>query len=374
MSANEEICALALGFVKGMTADFVRRMRQRRLELKEYFTLPAHELMALLEVNERAPLRGDIRDEALRRAVEEMAFIERNHIRVLSLYLDNGYPFLLSQCADAPINLFVLGEADLDADKILAMVGTRRATAMGTGFCRRLLADLKELGVYPTVVSGLAYGIDAASHEAAMEQGLPTVAVVAHGLDTIYPADHRDMGRRILHQGGAIVTEYPSHTRPYAQNFLKRNRIIAGLSHAVMVVESAIRGGALSTASVALSYSRDVCALPGRYADPMSEGCNFLIRKMKATLVSSAADLIEVTRWAPEGKVVTEKSRNLFPDLLGEEKEIYTCLRDSGRQLTVGDLHEMLGIPVAVLIQQLAALDFQGVVEKLPGNRYIATT
>ncbi|MDE6254635.1 MAG: DNA-processing protein DprA, partial [Muribaculaceae bacterium] len=302
-------------------------------------------------------------------ARKEMEFVERHGIRVYYLG-DDDYPMLLSETGDAPVVLYQLGETDLDAEHIMNIVGTRRNTAYAVSFCETFIKALAEYFPDIVIVSGLAYGIDSLAHKGALENGLPTVAVVAHGLDTIYPAAHRDLARRIVKSGGSIVTEYPSGTTPFQKRFLERNRIVAGLSELTLVVESPIKGGAMSTANMAFSYSREVGAVPGRISDPMSEGCNLLIRKQKGSLVSSVADVIELMGWRPAGVAVKPKQRNLFPELQGEAHEIYEILKFSSDPLSVDGLYQKTKIHIPVLNSTLTEMEFDGIVVRLPGNRY----
>lgn len=227
-----------------------------------------------------------------------MDFVNCHNIRTLFL-TDSCYPPLLSEAVDAPVLLFVLGNADLSATPAVSLVGTRRCTAYGTNFCKQFVTELAPQFPGADIISGLAYGIDAAAHTAALENNLQTVAVVAHGLDMIYPAAHRDLASRIIASGGAVVSEYPTGVKPLQGNFLKRNRIVAGLSELTIVAESEVRGGAMSTANLAFSYSREVMALPGRASDISSSGCNLLISREKARIYISMPETIKLMGWKP---------------------------------------------------------------------------
>lgn len=366
---EDTVYRIALGMTKGMTPQLVRRMSDRGMTLKEFFTLDLLSVSDVLGLNSKTGFGVNDRDEALYRAKNEYEFTSRHSIRVLSL-IDDDYPWLLSEIPDAPVTLYVLGHADLNPKHSASVVGTRRATQYGLEFCRRFCSDLG--GYFPdlTVVSGLAYGIDAAAHTAALESNLPTIAVMAHGLDTIYPSANRDLARRIVKGGGAIISEYPSGSTPYAGRFLERNRIVAGLSQLTLVVESALKGGAMSTANLAFGYNREVLALPGRVSDIASGGCNHLIRKEKAHLVTAAADVIELMGWKPLDKHISPRQRNLFPELDGIAGRVYEILKFEASPIAVDILHQRTGINVPELMSALTDLEFDGIITRQPGNRY----
>ena len=228
--------------------------------------------------------------EAFTWAEKEFLFAEKNHINCISID-DKTYPSRLRECDDAPVLLYFKGEADMNALRVINMVGTRNATEYGKNICSRFMNELKELCPDILVISGLAYGIDIHAHRAALNNHFNTIGVLAHGLDRIYPSAHRSIAIEMLEHGG-LLTEYMSGTNPDRQNFVCRNRIVAGMSDATIVVESAIKGGALITADIAGSYNRDCFAFPGRTDDEFSKGCNNLIKNNRATLIQSAEDLV----------------------------------------------------------------------------------
>lgn len=366
---DERLYQMGLGFVPGMDAQLARYIVEAGIGLDDFFNMPMRELIDTLGINSsHIRLDDSVRLEALDRARKEEEFIHKHHITFYSL-LDDSYPTLLREIPDAPVNLYKLGNASLDCEHVLSMVGTRKPTSYGTSFCASVCEDLGAYLPDTMVVSGLAYGIDAAAHQGALDNGLTTVAVVAHGLDTIYPAANRDLARRIIAAGGAIVSEYPQHTTPYPKQFLQRNRIIAGLSQLVIVVESDVRGGALNTANTANSYSRDVMALPGRVSDQMSTGCNNLIRRQRANLVTCAADILEFMNWCPVG-FRQPVQRNLFPELEGDQAAIHQCLQLKGEAMSAAALHQATRIPVPALLSALGEMEFEGIVHRLPGNRF----
>ncbi len=352
-----------------MTAETVRQLHDAAILPKDVFSMETHRLNELLGLRPGHGFEHLKLDEALFNARKEIDHMKAHHIRAAFL-MDDDYPMRLSHIPDAPIVVYALGEADLDSRHVINVVGTRKPTPYGIDFTRQLVTDLAAYFPDLVVVSGLAYGIDAEAHRSAMDAGVATVAVVAHGLNMIYPAAHRDLARQIIKKGGALVTEYPFDTNPYRQRFLERNRIVAGLSDVTVVAESDVKGGAMSTANTAFSYSRDVMALPGRITDKLSSGCNYLIRKEKAHIITSAADLIELTGWQPLDLKVDTTQRNLFPELEGEAKLIYETLRYSRDPMPTDRLHSLTLIPVPKLMGILADMEFDGIVIHHPGNRY----
>lgn len=310
-------------------------------------------------------------DEAFRLAERELAFCEKSRIRCLTLR-DEDYPARLRECGDAPTVLFFRGNADLNAPRVVSVVGTRRATAYGEDICTHLMADLRMLCPDVMVVSGLAYGIDIRAHRAALQHGLPTMGVLAHGLDRIYPSVHRQTAIDMLEQGG-LVSEFMSGTSPDRMNFVRRNRIIAGISDAVIVVESPIKGGALITADLAGSYHRDCFAFPGRWNDEYSAGCNRLIRTNQAALINSAEELVEEMGW--KGTAATPKAAQgqLFPNLTDEEARIVERLRGAADGLQVNTLVAETGMTASQMSVLLFGLEMKGVVEARVGGMYRLT-
>lgn len=309
------------------------------------------------------------RQEAFFKARKELEFIGRHNIKA-HFISDDSYPFLLREIPDAPTVLFQLGDTDLNAPHMLSVVGTRRITAYGSSFCSRFVEEVG--GYFPDaiVISGLAYGTDSIAHQAALQAGLITMGVVAHGLDTLYPAPNRDLARRMIKAGGSILSEYPSGTTPFQKRFLERNRIVAGLSELTVVIESPLRGGAMSTANSAFNYSREVMAVPGRVGDEMSEGCNHLIRKEKAHLLTGASDMVELMGWAPAGIKVKPQQRRLFPELEGNCALIYNTLRQQSDKVSLDTLHALTHIRVPELMSTLTDMEFDGIIIRHPGNRY----
>ncbi len=312
----------------------------------------------------RSTVASIVSHSVLDRAEEEIAFIEKYKIKPL-FYTDKAYPNRLKQCIDSPIMLYYKGTADLNKEKIISLVGTRRASDYGKEMCTQLINDLASLNVL--VASGLAYGIDAKAHQAALSAGLETVGVLAHGLDRIYPFSHRAMAEKMISAGG-LLTDYMSKTNPDRENFPKRNRIIAGIADALIVVESAIKGGALITANIANSYNRDVFAVPGKVTDKFSEGCNYLIKTNKAALIHSAKDIEYMMQWEDKGKKLSIQKK-LFEELSPEEELILKILQDKG-EVSVDFIVMQSQFSNSRIAAILLNLEFKGLVKSLPGKIY----
>jgi len=310
-----------------------------------------------------------VSQNVLSRADEEIEFILKNKIQT-SYFTDRDYPFRLKECADSPIMLYTKGSCDLNKGKFVGIVGTRNATETGKENCKKLIDDMASSQPNLIIVSGLAYGVDICAHKAALDAGLPTIGVVGHGLDRIYPAAHRPTAVKML-QDGALLTEYLSQTNPDRQNFVQRNRIIAGLCDAIVVVESASRGGALITAEVANDYNRDVFAFPGRVNDEWSAGCNALIKNNKASLIESADDMLRFMNWEKQDSASMPVVQTaLFLDLSDEEQDIVSSLRQSPDGIQLNELAIQLEKPISKISSMLLEMEFKGIVKCLPGNLY----
>ena len=307
--------------------------------------------------------------EVMRRAEKEMLFVERNNIQTYFIN-DNEYPQRLRECHDAPVLLYFKGKTDFNAPRVISIVGTRNPSNYGNQFCDTFLQELAKTHPDTLIVSGLAYGIDISAHRSALKHGLPTIGVLAHGLDRIYPSAHKQTATEMIGQGG-LLTEFRSETEPDRHNFVRRNRIVAGMADTVIVVESAEKGGSLITAELANSYCRDVFALPGRVSDAKSSGCNKLIAHHKADLFLSTDYFLKQMGWDTE----TEKSRkqpiqtNLFSDLSDEEQTIVNTLTEY-KNLHVDRLSHEAGIPAYQLFSLLLEMEMKGLIKNLPGNMY----
>lgn len=360
---------MAFSFLKKITSGFLKELESKKIDPEKFFSIPTKELVNKLGIRHDHEFDKIKREEAVALAEKEWNKVKNHDITPLFL-LDDNYPQRLAETDNPPIILYKLGSADLDEEHFVAIVGTRKPTPYGLDFCSKIVEETGDYFPDLTVVSGLAYGIDVAAHKKAIEKNLKTIAVVAHGLNMIYPATHRNIAKEILYHGGAIVSEYPFDIKPYKPNFLARNRIVAGLSDATLVVESNIKGGAMSTANFAFMYNRDVMALPGRSTDELSAGCNLLIRKNKAHLIECAADLIETTGWKPLNIPINSKQRNLFPELQGEAKRIYELIQYSKEPIHMDLIGYQSGIPITKLIALLGEMEFEGIIMRYPGNRF----
>lgn len=310
-------------------------------------------------------------DEAMRRAEAELRFMEEHRIRALTLN-DDDYPQRLIECPDAPIIIYYTGNADLNQAKVISIVGTRQITVYGQDLIRRFVSELRGLCPQALIVSGLAYGVDINAHRQALENGYETVGVLAHGLDQIYPYRHRDTAAQMLNHGG-LLTEFMSQTNADKPNFVRRNRIVAGMADAVILVESAAKGGGLITAEIAQSYARSVFAFPGNVGQPYSEGCNNLIRDNGAGLISCAQDFVKAMGWWEETHrqqaFADGIERNLFPDLTPEEQQVVSLLKESN-DLQLNIITVKTGIPIGRLTALLFQLEMKGVVKPLAGGMY----
>lgn len=303
--------------------------------------------------------------QVLEIAEREIDFMKKFDVRHY-FYLDENYPFRLKQCPDAPIVLFTKGTVDFNAEKIVSIVGTRSATEYGKECCSKLVEGLAQRHNNVIVVSGLAYGIDICAHRAALKNKLDTIAVLAHGLSTIYPGTHRNTAKEITAQG-ALVTDFISQALPERNNFVKRNRIIAGLADVTVVVESGKEGGALITADLANSYNRDVAAFPGKVSDDWSRGCNKLIKTNKAALIEDIEDLEFVMGWNSNTTSKQPRQMNLFHDLSEDEKRIVAILTEENN-LMIDLICLRAEMSVSKVSPLLLNLEFSGIVKSLPGK------
>ena len=310
-------------------------------------------------------------DEVWPRVEAEMEFTIKNKIDILSIS-DGRYPQRLKECPDAPLILYYKGNADLNCRRVINIVGTRRCTVYGQDLIRSFIKDLKQLCPETLIVSGLAYGVDICAHRNALDNGFNTVGILAHGLDYLYPPRHRNTAVEMLSNGG-LLTEYMSQTNADKRNFVSRNRIVAGISDACILVESAAKGGGLLTTGISKSYNRDVFAFPGRVGDQYSEGCNNAIRSNEAALITSAEDFVKQMCW--DDDIVLQKAkeqgieRSLFPELSEEETKIVNALKKSN-DLQINFLAMNSGISFNKINSFLFELEIKGVIKALPGGIY----
>ena len=308
-----------------------------------------------------------INQKVLDRAEKEIEFISQYNIKPF-FYLDKDYPQRLINCYDAPLLLFSKGDVDFNQSKVISIVGTRNATERGRDICNELVRDLSNNGHNSIIVSGLAYGIDVVSHKAALKNNLKTIAVLGHGLDRIYPSSHTKIAKEIINQG-ALVTEFLSDTKPDRANFVKRNRIIAGLSDATIIVESAVKGGSLITADIANSYNRDVFAFPGRINDKYSVGCNKFIKSNRAALIENFKDLEYILGWEVGEAKQKVIQKQLFVNLSDDEKIIVEFLKENNKQ-SIDVICVKTQFPMSKVSAMLLNLEFSGIVKSLPGKYY----
>lgn len=314
-------------------------------------------------------LSAEIRKpEVLKRAEKEIEFIDKNNINLFFIG-EELYPARLRECADAPVVFYYKGNADLNVTKVISIVGTRRSTHYGRDLTEKLVSELSQ--DYPDllIVSGLAYGIDIQAHRSALKNKLSTVAVLAHGLDRIYPSAHRSTAVDMLRAGG-LLTDFPSGTQPDKPNFVKRNRIIAGLSDATVVIESADKGGSLITADIAFSYGRDVLSFPGRVTDSCSAGCNNLIKQNKAALISSAADLITALCWEKKKDSAKLLQECNLPFSEKKEYEQIVSTLQNVKEIHINELAMETDMPVHRLSSFLFELELNDIIKTLPGSMY----
>ncbi len=315
-------------------------------------------------------LTKNIKDKSIfDKATAELKFIEQENFQTL-YFQDKLYPERLKHCIDSPLVLFQSGNIDLQNRKIISIVGTRQITSYGTEFCKKLLEDLAPLN--PIIVSGFAYGVDIIAHQTAMDLGLQTIGVLAHGLNQIYPKPHKKYVAK-MEQNGGFLTEFWSTSNPERENFVKRNRIVAGMSEATIVIESAEKGGSLITAMLANDYNRDVFAVPGRTSDKLSQGCNNLIKTQRANLLTSAADIVYILNWELENDKKEAKiiQKQLFVSLEPEEQKIYDYLLNKGKE-QMDTIALECDFPIFKISSILLNMELKGVVRPLPGKLFEA--
>lgn len=357
---------IAFSSIRGMGIELARQLLDITGSEREFLTMSERELRHITQGKSKV-YSDSYRQRQLERAELELSFIEQNKIET-SYFTEDSYPRRLLETNDAPCMLYSRGSCDLNSMHVISVVGTRHATQYGVSFCDTLMRDLAAALPDTVVVSGLAYGIDIAAHRASLKHGLSTAAVMARGLNSIYPAMHRNDAAAIVRQGGIVVTDYLSTDEVHRSNFLARNRIIAGLSDCTVIVESASQGGSLVTASLAQSYNRDVMAVPGRVGDEFSRGCNRLIRTSQAMAITCADDLIEALNWDIERKQPAQQLE-VFPHFSEEEQAVVNVLQQRG-DVHINELANHLDIPVYRLMSTLVELDCRGIILTLPGCRY----
>lgn len=363
MNENELFHLLALQKVEGVGDIVAKKLLNHCGNAENIFKTKASQLTSIDGIG--SVLIQKLKDKTVfEKAESELKFIKNNSIQT-SFFQDENYPDRLKHCIDGPVLLFTSGNIDLKNRKIISIVGTRQITSYGIEFCKKMIADLAPLN--PVIVSGFAYGVDIVAHQAAMENNLQTIGVVAHGLNQIYPSVHKKYVAKMEENGG-FMTEFWSSSSPEKENFVKRNRIVAGISEATIVIESAEKGGSLITANMANDYNRDVFAVPGRTTDKYSQGCNNLIKTQKANLLTSAADIVYMLNWDLE---TTPKpvQKQLFVSLENEEQKIYDYLQTNGKEL-MDIIALQCDFPIYKISSLLLNMELKGVVRPLPGKLF----
>lgn len=355
--------------VRGLHAGLARHLLARIDTESAFFEMSYDALRAVGGLPERmadSAMRADL----LRKAADEERFVRANDIEAL-YFAGSDYPTRLTECADGPTMLYKLGNADLESRHVVGIVGTRNATSYGVDTATKIVSELNDRLDSLVIVSGLAYGIDVAAHKAALSCNVPTVAVSAHPLNSIYPADHRGVAVKMIEAGGALVSEYPTSSVVHRNNFLERNRIIAGLCDVVIVVESDIKGGAMVTAHIAADYDREVYAVPGRLCDTRSRGCNFLIAKNRAAIYTDVDDLVESMGWHAD-KVAGQQKEMTF-DLSPEEQTIIDYLVNNPGA-TQSEIMLATKISPSRLKDTLFNMEMCDMVMCMAGGKYTALT
>lgn len=342
--------------------------------LAQHFGNAEQIFKAPLAILEKIEGIGTIRARSIKqfnqfeKAEKEIRFIEKYKIKPLFI-TDKNYPRRLLNCYDSPTLLFYKGQAELNTSKIIAVIGTRSHTEYGKQVTERIIKELTAQRVL--VVSGLAFGIDAVAHKAALKNGLPTIGVLGHGLDQIYPPEHANLARDIVKHDGGLLSEFRSNTKPDKHNFPVRNRVVAGMSDATIVIETGLKGGSMITAELANGYNKDVFAFPGKVTDTKSAGCNYLIKSNKAMLLTDAQELIEVMGWEekPKSKKEEKRQRELFIELSNEEKIILSILNEKD-SVHIDEINMKSGLNSSTVAAAILNLELQNVVGSMPGKLY----
>ncbi|WP_409417754.1 DNA-processing protein DprA [Flavobacterium sp. PS2] len=365
MSEQDLFYLLALQSVDGVGDIMAKKLLLHCGTAEAIFKTKSSQLASIDGVG--SVLLKNIQEKSIfEKAQKELDFIRANEINI-TFFQEKNYPDRLKHCIDSPVLLFSSGNIDLTNKKIISIVGTRQITSYGMEFCKKLIEDLAPLD--PVIVSGFAYGVDIFAHQLAMDHNLQTIGVVAHGLNQIYPKTHKKYVARV-EQNGGFMTEFWSSSNPDKENFVRRNRIVAGISEATIVIESADKGGSLITANMANDYNRDVFAVPGRTTDKFSQGCNNLIKTQKANVLTNAADLIYILNWDVEN---TSKSvqKQLFVELEPDEQKIYDYLLKTGKDL-MDTIALKCNFPIYKISGLLLNMELKGVIRPLPGKLFEA--
>jgi DNA processing protein len=366
VDSTELFYVLALLKVESVGDVVAKKLINHCGSAENVFNAKASQLKSIDKIGES--LIRNLKDKTVfQKAQKELEFIENENLKVL-FYQDDNYPERLKHCIDGPVLLFASGNLNFENKKLISIVGTREITSYGIDFCKKLIEDLAVFN--PIIVSGFAYGVDIVAHQAAMDNGLQTIGVLAHGLNQIYPKTHKKYIAK-MEQNGGFLTEFWSTSNPEKENFVKRNRIVAGMSEATIVIESAEKGGSLITATLANDYNRDVFAVPGRISDKYSQGCNNLIKTQRANLMTSAADLVYILNWELEATPTKAVQKQLFVILDSDEQKVHDYLQKNGKQLL--DIIALeCDFPVFRISTLLLNMELKGVIRPLPGKLFEA--
>jgi DNA processing protein len=366
MTDTELLNTLALLKIEGVGDIVAKKLINHCGSAEAVFKAKKSQLKAIEGVGEI--MYNNLRNtEVFKVAGQELKFVKDNGIKPF-FYLEKEYPERLKHCIDGPVVLFTSGDINLEGRKTISIVGTRQMTSYGADFCRRLIEDLSPLD--PVIISGFAYGVDIHAHTVAMDNNLKTIGVVAHGLNQVYPKMHKKYVSKMEENGG-FITEFWSTSNPDRENFVKRNRIVAGLSEATIIIESADKGGSLITANIANDYNRDVFAVPGRVTDKYSMGCNNLIKQQKANVLTDAADLIYMLNWQLEEKKQKPVQKQLFISLENDEQRVYDYLQKNGKEL-MDIIALQCEMPIYKISSLLLNMELKGVIRPLPGKMFEA--
>ncbi len=364
MDSNQLFHTLALMRTEGIGDVSAKKLLAHFGSAEQIFSATKKDFKGISRFN-KSLVENILNKSTFKRAEQELSFIEKEQLNIYYLFEDN-YPERLKHCPDAPVILFSSGDFDMQNRKVLSIVGTRKSTHYGEAFCKELLSDLASLN--PIIVSGFASGTDISAHLAALDNGLQTIGVLAHGFDRIYPAEHKKHIAK-MNKCGGFMTEFWSESTPVRENFIRRNRIVAGISEATIVIESASKGGSLITANLANDYSREVFAVPGKVTDYYSQGCNDLIRTQRANLITSAQDILYMLNWDVKLKKEKVIQRELFLDLDADQKKVYEHLQAHGK-----DLLDMIArsceMPVFRVASVLFDLELKGLIRPLQGKMF----
>lgn len=361
------IYQIAISKIKGIGDASAKALIAYLGGVEAIFTESEKALRRVPGIKNRAAIILGGRHDAVEKAKREVEFMNQNGVGAL-FYLDPNYPLRLKECNDAPLLLYAKNSTNLNAAKAVSIVGTRRSSPYGTEMVQHIISEIAQYYPDTLIVSGLAYGVDISAHRNAMKHNLPTVAILAHGLDRIYPSLHKKTAAAMQENGG-LLTEFPVKIKPLPENFVKRNRIVAGMCDATIVVETGQRGGSLITANMASSYNREVFAVPGRSTEPLSAGCNHLIKSNQAAMIEGVAELEYLLGWSREENKKRSQQTRLLMDLTDEEQLVFDYLEKEGKS-HINAISIVCKIPISRLSPILINMEFNGFLNCYPGNMY----